>query len=68
MKSLSGKEFATLLEKKGWKLKRVLGSHHVYFKEGNPLRISVPIHGNKSLRIGLLKHFMRISGIKEDEL
>ncbi|MBI2366104.1 MAG: type II toxin-antitoxin system HicA family toxin, partial [Deltaproteobacteria bacterium] len=49
MKTLSGKDFARLLEKHGWELKRVTGSHHVYAKPGNPVRISVPIHGNASL-------------------
>lgn len=54
MKNVSGKEFARLLEKKGWVLKGVKESHHVYIKEGHPARISVPIHGNKALKIGLL--------------
>jgi predicted RNA binding protein YcfA (HicA-like mRNA interferase family) len=51
MKNISGKEFARLLEQKGWQLKRVKGSHHVYIKSGNPARISVPIHGNQTLRL-----------------
>ena len=68
MKSISGKDFAKLLEKKGWKLKRIKGSHHIYMKEGSPVRISLPIHGNKPLKIGLLKFFMKIANIKEDEL
>ncbi len=68
MKSISGKELAKLLEKKGWELKRVKGSHLVYVKHGNPARISVPIHKNVSLKIGLLKHLMKIAGIVEKEL
>ena len=68
MKSISGKAFARLLEKKGWELKHVKGSHHVYMKEGNPARISVPIHGNKPLKIGLMKHLLKIAGIAENEL
>ena len=68
MKSVSGKKFAKLLEKHGWKLKRIKGSHHVYVKEGNPARISVPIHGNKPLKIGLLKFLMNVAGINESEL
>jgi len=68
VKSISGKDFAKLLEKKGWKLKRIKGSHHIYMKEGSPVRISLPIHGNKPLKIGLLKFFMKIANIKEDEL
>lgn len=68
MKSLSGKEFARLLEKKGWELKRIKGSHHVYMKLGNPARISVPIHKNIPLKIGLLKHLMKIAEIEEKDL
>lgn len=68
MKSVSGKEFAKLLEKKGWELKRTKGSHHVYIKSDNPARISVPIHKNTPLKIGLLKHLMKIANIEEKEL
>ena len=68
MKAISGKDFAHALEKRGWKLVRVNGSHHVYMKSGNPARISVPIHGNEDLKIGLLRHFMKVAGITENEL
>ncbi|RUQ31717.1 MAG: type II toxin-antitoxin system HicA family toxin [Candidatus Competibacteraceae bacterium] len=68
MKSISGKAFARLLELRGWKLTRVSGSHHVYMKAGSPARISLPIHGNEDLKLGLLKHFMKVAGISENEL
>ncbi len=68
MKAISGKDFAKLLEKKGRELRRVSGSHHIYVKEGTAVRLSVPIHGNKALKIGLLKHFMKVAGIRENEL
>ena len=68
MKSISGKKFARLLENKGWILLRINGSHHIFGKPGNAQRISVPIHGNKALKTGLLKHFLKVSGISEDEL
>ena len=68
MKTISGKEFAKLLERKGWVLRRIKGSHHIYFKEGSPVRISVPIQRNKPLKIGLLKHFMKVAGVDEIEL
>ena len=68
MKSISGKKFAKLLEKKGWILLRVNGSHHIYGKSGNVQRISVPIYGNKTLKTGLLRHFLKVSGISENEL
>jgi len=68
LKSVSGKDFVRLLEKNGWQLKRISGSHHVYAKPGNPARISVPIHGNQSLKTGLLKHLMKLAEIDESEL
>jgi len=68
LKSVSGKEFARLLERKGWELKRIKGSHHVYVKYGSSVRISIPIHGNQSLKVGLLSHLMKLAGIEEDEL
>jgi len=37
-------------------------------KSGRRERISVPVHGNKDLKIGLLKAVMKIAEINEDEL
>ena len=68
MKSVSGKEFARLLERKGWILRAVRGSHHIYCKEGHTVRLSVPIHGNSSLKLGLQKHLMKLAGIDENDL
>lgn len=68
MKSVSGKTLAALLERRGWKLLRVHGSHHIYGKEGSVVRLSVPIHGNQPLKIGLLKHLMKLAGLSESDL
>ncbi|QEP43372.1 type II toxin-antitoxin system HicA family toxin [Ectothiorhodospiraceae bacterium BW-2] len=65
---MSGKQLCKLLEARGWILQRVNGSHHIYSKAGNIARISVPVHGNSSLKIGLLCHLMRIAEIDETEL
>jgi len=68
MKSVSGKDFAKILKKNGWKLARIQGSHHIYMKNGRKERISLPIHGNRDLKLGLLRHFMKIANIKESDL
>ena len=68
MKAVSGKVFCKLLEKKGWHLARVQGSHHIYIKEGEPARISVPVHSSRALKKGLQRHIMKLSGIMESEL
>ncbi len=68
MKSISGKRFAQILESRGWTLVRINGSHHVYMMSGISARISLPIHGSEDLKIGLLRHFMKIAGVNEKEL
>jgi len=68
MKSISGKDFAKILERHGWALLRVQGSHHIYGKAGSEIRISIPIHGNQSLKIGLLRHFLKVAGLTESDL
>ena len=68
MKTISGAQFAKLLEKKGWKLLRVKGSHHIYGKLGHVERISVPIHSNELLKIGLLRHLLKVAGLSESDL
>jgi len=68
MKSVSGKELAKALEPHGWVLLRVQGSHHIYGKSGTEVRLSLPIHGNQALKMGLLKHLMKNAGLTEDDL
>ncbi len=60
---MSGKQLAKLLEANGWILLRVQGSHHIYGKAGIASRISVPIHGNKDLKIGLLRNLLKTAGL-----
>lgn len=68
MKSISGKDFAKVLERHGWVLLRVQGSHHIYGKTGSEVRISVPTHKNQSLKTGLLRHFMKVAGLTDSDL
>ncbi len=64
MKPISGKQFARLLERDGWRLLRVSGSHHIYGKPGHDVRLSIPIHGNTALKIGLARHLARLAKIE----
>ena len=47
---------------------RISGSHRIYAKRASDVRISVPVHGAKSLRRGLQKHLMKLAQIDESEL
>lgn len=64
MKALSGKEMCKLLERNGWILKHIKGSHHIYIKPGREETISVPVHSNKTLKIGLQKAVLKLAGIE----
>ena len=68
MKSVSGKQFAKVLERHGWLLLRIKGSHHVYGKHESELRISIPVHGNAVLKTGLLIHFLKVAKLSEHDL
>lgn len=68
MKGVTGKRMAKLAEQKGWMLTRINGSHHVFTKEGRIERVVIPIHGNRTLKIGLQRSLMRIIPVVEDEL
>jgi len=68
MKSVSGRRLAKLAESKGWVLARIKGSHHIYTKTGRTERVVIPIHRNKTLKIGLQRSLMKIVPISEDEL
>lgn len=68
MRSVSGKDFAKVLERHGWSLLRVQGSHHIYGKAGSDVRLSIPVHGNQALKTGLLRHLLKMAGLGENDL
>lgn len=61
----SGKEMVTFLERKDFDVVRIKGSHFVIQK--NDLRTTVPVHGNKPLKIGTLRGILRDVEISPDE-
>lgn len=67
MKVVSGRDFARIVERRGWRLLRIAGSHHIYGKQGSVVRLSIPIHGNRPLKGGLLRHLAKLAEV-EDEL
>ena len=64
---MSGRELARLVERHGWQLLRVAGSHHIYGKTGSIVRLSIPIHANRPLKTGLLRHLLKMAEIPENE-
>jgi predicted RNA binding protein YcfA (HicA-like mRNA interferase family) len=68
MKSISGKALCKIVEKKGWILKKITGSHHIYQKPGKNEILSIPVHKSKDLKIGTLKALMKIAELSEQDL
>ena len=68
MKVISGKQLCRILESRGWELKRVHGSHHIYTHSDNPKILTVPVHGNKDLKKGTLSQLLKDAGLTEQDL
>ncbi|WP_287054963.1 type II toxin-antitoxin system HicA family toxin [Mesorhizobium sp.] len=47
---------------------RVAGNHHIYGKEGSIVRLSIPIHGNRPLKTGLLRHLLALAEMSEGDI
>jgi predicted RNA binding protein YcfA (HicA-like mRNA interferase family) len=69
VKAVSGKDMCKALERKGWILNRIRGSHHIYTHLEHPdTIIPVPVHGNRTLRTGTQKGIMKDAGLSETDL
>ena len=67
MKSISGKKLCKIIEKKGWILKKITGSHHIYQQSNENKIISIPVHRNQDLKLGTLKSIMKIAQLSEND-
>ncbi|MEI2609914.1 MAG: type II toxin-antitoxin system HicA family toxin [Candidatus Promineifilaceae bacterium] len=65
--ALTPKEVIKILEKKGFVLDRIKGSHHIYLHPTTRRRTVVPLH-KKDLPIGTLLSILQQAGINRDEI
>jgi hypothetical protein len=76
MKSISGRDFARIIERRGWTLLRVNGSHHIYGKQGSISTANRAASSGfrcqstetKPLKIGLLRHLTKLAELSDDDL
>jgi predicted RNA binding protein YcfA (HicA-like mRNA interferase family) len=68
MKQVSGGNLIRIACQHGWSINRIKGSHHVLVKEGEALIVTIPVHGNKPLKIGLLRALMKQLQLSESDL
>ena len=65
--SLTPQKIIKILEKKGFVLDRVKGSHHIYYHPETKRRAVVPLH-KRDLPRGTLLEILRQAGISKEEL
>ena len=68
MKAVSGKDLCKVLERRGWLLQRISSSHHIYSRPDRSDILSVPVHGNKTLKTGMQRAIMKQAGLTEADL
>jgi predicted RNA binding protein YcfA (HicA-like mRNA interferase family) len=66
---VSGKEMVRVLERRGFFVARVKGSHHILKHSERPeLRVVVAVHGNDPLPMGTLRSILYQADLSPDEL
>jgi predicted RNA binding protein YcfA (HicA-like mRNA interferase family) len=64
---LSPKKVIAILEKKGFVLKKVTGSHYIFARAETKRRVTVPFHSQDIAR-GTLLQILKDAGISREEL
>ncbi len=65
---VSGKALVRALERGGFELSHVRGSHYYLRKPDVPGLVVVPVHGNRDLPTGTLRAILRQADLDADEL
>ncbi len=65
--SLTPQKIIKVLEKKGFVLDRIKGSHHIYFHPETKRRVVVPLH-KRDLPKGTFLEILKQAGINKKEL
>lgn len=63
--TMNSKELIKILEKEGWVLRRVKGSHHIYSHPNRGGHVTVP-HPKKDLGVGLVKNILEYAGVGDE--
>jgi predicted RNA binding protein YcfA (HicA-like mRNA interferase family) len=64
---VTGDEAVAAFAKADFKHVRTQGSHKILSKAGHPLLLSIPCHGNKALKPGLLRGQIRKAGLTVEQ-
>jgi predicted RNA binding protein YcfA (HicA-like mRNA interferase family) len=65
---ITGKQLVKVLERTGFYLHRIEGSHHIMKRDFPPARVSVPVHAGKILKLGTYHRIIKIAGLTNDDV
>jgi predicted RNA binding protein YcfA (HicA-like mRNA interferase family) len=63
----SGDKHISAFEAAGWQVNHIEGSHYILIKDNSEVHLSVPVHKNKILGIGLLKKLIAKAGLTNEQ-
>ncbi len=65
--ALSARQVIAALQRAGFVIDRISGSHYILARAGDPARaVTVPYHGARSLKPGTLRSIIRQAGMTPD--
>jgi len=65
--ALKSREVIRILERAGYQVDRVKGSHHIMRHPQRPGRIPVPFHAGRDIKMAVLRSIVEQSGLTEEE-
>lgn len=62
-----GDKHIAAFKRAGWRVNHIEGSHYVLIKDGLDVHLSIPVHKDRELGIGLLKKLIARAGLTNEE-
>jgi predicted RNA binding protein YcfA (HicA-like mRNA interferase family) len=66
--NFSPKHLIQILESKGFLLRRISSSHHIFVHPETKARVVVPVHGNRDIPKGTFFTILKQAGISKDDI
>jgi predicted RNA binding protein YcfA (HicA-like mRNA interferase family) len=63
----SGKEVISALQRGGFEITHIRGSHHYLRKPDTGPIVPVPVHGSRDLPLGTLRSILRLAGLTPEQ-
>lgn len=66
LKVITSKKIIIILQKNGFEIDHVTGSHYIFYNKINKKRVTIPFHG-KDIAKGTLLSIIRSAGLSKDD-